>query len=103
MRRLHANLPSQRLRTLLAGLLLAFALSTIAHASHRHDPEGIASATHTVVCSYCNAFGGLADLPARADVARIDTGSQLEPFHPDAQVLIAHLASSAHPRAPPRS
>jgi hypothetical protein len=103
MRRLHTNLPSQRLRALLAGLLLAFALSTVAHASHQHDPESIAGATHVVACSYCNAFGGMADLPVRADAVRIDACSRLESPHPEAPVLIVRCASSAHPRAPPRS
>lgn len=101
MRRLDIQRSSQWLRATLAGLLLAFALNTVAHASHRHDLAGSASTAHSITCGYCTTFGGVADLPVRVPIFRLDLRTELALFHPDPPALIARPVSTAQPRAPP--
>src|ERR671911_630721 len=70
MRLLHlARRPPQWLRVILAGLLLAFAVNSIAHVTHRHDAAPSA-ATHSLACGYCLSFNGLVDGP-RNDHAKL--------------------------------
>jgi hypothetical protein len=91
----------QFLRVALAGLLVAFALNSIAHVTHRHDSS--ASVTHSLACGYCATFGGLADAPrqclslARFALAHVFVAAESVvdvPFR---------VRTSSRPRAPPRS
>jgi len=91
----------QWLRIALAGLLVAFALNSIAHVTHRHDAAS-ASVTHSLACGYCAAFGGLADAPRHHC-------SLLVPERVGVLVALAEedpysvrTWPSARPRAPPR-
>jgi hypothetical protein len=95
-----ARRPPQWLRVAIAGLLLAFALNSIAHLTHRHDTS--ASVTH-LACGYCATFGGLADAPQQS-LSSLDFAL--------AHVFIAaessadipiRVRTSARPRAPPHS
>jgi len=95
-----ARRPPQWLRVALAGLLFAFALNSIAHATHQHEATP-ASAVHGLVCSYCVAFGGLADAPRHghslpiAERVSVYVASILDlPVSPRPQ-------TAARPRAPP--
>lgn len=95
-----ARRPPQWLRVALAGLLLAFALNTIAHATHRHD-DAPSSATHSLSCGYCLSFNNLADAP-RHDYAPLTVQHHAVHLHADADdVLPRRLTTSARPRAPP--
>jgi hypothetical protein len=96
-----ARRPPRWLRAAVAGLLLAFALNSIAHLTHRHDAP--ASVTHSLACGYCVAFDGLADMPRHGHP---------QPEAEQAGALIAPAVevpyalrprTSARPRAPPLS
>ncbi|MGH8176034.1 MAG: hypothetical protein ACREV5_07240 [Steroidobacter sp.] len=97
-----ARRPPQWLRVALAALLLAFALNSIAHVTHRHDATA-AAASHGVLCGYCVSFGGLADAPRHTYAAPAPTqvASRLALPAPVARSI--DLRTSAQPRAPPLS
>jgi hypothetical protein len=57
-----ARRPPQWLRVMLAALLLAFVLDTVAHLTHTHEASP-ATASHNAVCSLCVSFANLADAP----------------------------------------
>lgn len=101
MRLLHlARRPPQWLRVALAGLLLAFAVNSIASVTHRHDAAP-SSATHSLSCGYCLSFNGLVDAP-RHDHVPLDVTQ--ETFYLSADVegsFVARPSTSARPRAPP--
>jgi hypothetical protein len=94
-----ARRPPQWLRVALGGLLLAFALNSIAHFAHRHDTP--VAVTHHLACGYCAAFGGLADAPRHCRLllefgrAEVVVAAEIEVRVP------ALVRESARPRAPP--
>ena len=96
-----ARRPPQWLRVAIAGLLLAFALNSIAHLTHRHDAS--ASVTHSLACGYCATFGGLADAPQQylssLDFALAHVFIAAE----SAADIPVRVRTSARPRAPPHS
>jgi hypothetical protein len=92
--------PPQWLRVVLAGLLLAFALNSIAHAAHVHEIKAT-PATH-VVCGYCATFsGGAHDAPVYAHSLPLPTLTSIEAAYPLELFVARRPASSAQPRAPP--
>jgi hypothetical protein len=101
MRLLHlARRPPQWLRVALAALLLAFAVNSVAHVTHRHDAAP-SSATHSLACGYCLSFNGLVDAP-RHDHPALALNHGTFYLLADLQVWFApRLATSARPRAPP--
>lgn len=95
-----ARKPPQWLRVALVGLLLAFALNSVAHVTHRHDAT-TTSAPDSLACGHCASYGGMADAPHHdyslpvAPPVGIIASSGLE-------ILDAHRPqTSARPRAPP--
>lgn len=95
-----ARRPPQWLRIALAGLLLAFAVNSIAHVTHRHDAAP-SSAQHTLACGYCLSFNGLADAP-RHNHAPLTVAH--DAFYIPANIEASfepRPATSARPRAPP--
>lgn len=60
-----ARRPPQWLRVVLAGLLLAFALNSVAHAAHTHDTTAAVTVAHSA-CGQCATFGGIAAAPVYA-------------------------------------
>jgi hypothetical protein len=101
MRWLHlVRRPPQWLRVALAGLLLAFAVNSIAHVTHRHDAAP-STASHSFACCYCLSFNGLVDAP-RHDHAPLPVEHESFYLIVDSQAPIARRpATSARPRAPP--
>ena len=96
-----ARRPPRWLHAAFAALLVAFALNSIAHVTHRHDAS--ASVTHSLACGYCATFGGLADAPRQhpvvSPISRLRTSSSL----PNPQ-SISPCASGRPPgRAPLRA
>ena len=96
-----ARKPAQWLRVAIAGLLLAFALNSIAHLTHRHDPS--ASVTHSLACGYCATFGGLADAPHHY-LSSLDFALAHVFIAAESSVDIPiRVRTSARPRGPPHS
>jgi hypothetical protein len=95
-----ARRPPQWLRALLAGLLLAFAASTIAHASHRHEGTP-ASATHSLSCGHCVSFGSLADAPRHSYAAPRVAPTRIQLTAGSEAPISERPQTSAQPRAPP--
>lgn len=95
-----ARRPPQWLRVILAGLLLAFALNSVAHVTHRHDAT-TASVTHSISCGYCVSFGGLADAPRHTHTLPLaeQYGFIAAPTFELPVSLVPE--TSARPRAPP--
>lgn len=95
-----ARRPPQWLRVTLAGLLLAFALNSVAHVTHRHDATP-ASVTHSISCGYCVSFNGLADAPRHSHAAPVE--QQFGVFvAPEFDLESSSVPeTSARPRAPP--
>lgn len=95
-----ARKPPQWLRVALAALLLAFALNSIAHVTHRHD-AATTSATHSLACGYCISFDGIADGP-RHNYVPPAVGHASVYVAPATEAVVAYRPStSARPRAPP--
>lgn len=91
----------QWLRAAIAGLLLAFALNSLAHATHRHDDARPTAVLHAVACGYCVSFGGLVDAPRHGCSSRIAEYSPA-PVSADIETPAARpFTTSARPRAPP--
>ena len=91
-----------RLRALLATLVLAFALSSVAHAAHTHDPAVAGSAMHAA-CGYCFAFGAAADAPVHAGIAAAPRVSRVLLVVAQAAVREQSIVLAAAPRGPPVS
>lgn len=94
-----ARKPPPWLRVVLAGLLLAFALDSVAHAAHTHDATTVGVA-HSA-CGYCATFGGLGDAPVHAHSLPIPVFTPIEAFDPHEAVIPRRPTFSAQPRAPP--
>ena len=93
---------SVSLRAMLAVLALTLTLNGVAYLTHRHEAErGNGASTHTELCGYCSAFGGLAS--AHADLLTF------RPLAPAMPVLLLFVAlrlqrrplTASQPRAPP--
>lgn len=89
------------LRVVLAALMLAFALNSIAHVTHRHDLAG--HQQHSELCGYCISFDNMTTAPAPLALS-------IAPLFPaeiaaTASTLVASRLArvSAQPRAPPLS
>jgi|SRR5690606_20500695 len=96
----HARRPRQWLRVLLAALLLAFVLDTVAHTTHQH--EGAPAGSHAVLCGYCAVFANAADGPAAMANALLGIATT-QPFQASSAWHAPRPAISARPRAPPSS
>jgi hypothetical protein len=91
-----------RLRALLAVVLLAFAVGSIAHAAHTHDKSLASSAQHAA-CGYCFAFAAGADAPVPPRIALAPpTCVAARSVEPLAGATRAILLAAA-PRGPPIS
>lgn len=95
-----ARTPPQWLRVCLAALLLAFALNSIAHVTHRHDPSARA-ATHSLACGYCISFDGIADGPRHNYIPPAVEHASVYVAPASVAAIAYRPASSARPRAPP--
>lgn len=95
-----ARKPPQWLRVVLAGLMLAFALNSIAHAAHTHDAKTTVTVAHGA-CSYCATFGGLGDSPVYAHSLPAPALTQAEAPGPREVSIARRPTFSAQPRAPP--
>lgn len=91
--------PPQWLRVVLAGLLLAFALNSIAHAAHTHETTA-PTAVHAA-CGYCATFGSVHDAPVYAHSLPIPALTLIESSDPREILVARRPASSAQARAPP--
>jgi hypothetical protein len=101
MRLLHlARRPPQWLRVVLAALLLAFAVNSIAHVTHRHDAAP-SSATHTLACGYCLSFNGLVDAPRHDHAPLVVEHDSFYLVAETTAPVARRVATSARPRAPP--
>ncbi|HKU14894.1 MAG TPA: hypothetical protein VJQ52_10895 [Steroidobacteraceae bacterium] len=101
MRLMHlARRPPQWLRVALAALMLAFAVNSIAHVTHRHDVAP-SSATHSLACGYCLSFNGLADAPRYEHAAPVVEHEHFYLVAESAAPVVRRPATSARPRAPP--
>lgn len=92
--------PPQWLRVALAGLLLAFALNSIAHAAHTHDATTTTVVAHAA-CGYCATFGSVNDAPVCAHSLPTPTLTLIESLDPRETLVARRPASSAQARAPP--
>jgi hypothetical protein len=102
MRWLHlVRRPPQWLRVALAGLLLAFAVNSIAHVTHRHDAAP-STASHSFACGYCLSFNGLVDAP-RHDHAPLPVEHESFYLIVDSQAPIGDIRSSTSPASSLRS
>lgn len=97
-----ARRPSAWLRVALVGLLLAFAVDSIAHVVHRHDDTVKTLGAHGPACGYCATFDGLIDAPKQnyAPLAEIIVTRYVAPV--TSAPVPFRPAVSAQPRAPPR-
>jgi hypothetical protein len=95
-----ARKPPQWLRVVLAGLMLAFALNSIAHAAHTHDAKTTITVAHSA-CGYCATFGGLGGSPVYAHSLPVPALIQVEAAGPREVPVARRPTFSAQPRAPP--
>jgi hypothetical protein len=96
-----ARKPPLWLRVALAGLLLAFAINSIADVAHRHD--GTTLSAHASKCGYCATFGGLSAAPSySSSVTTASIVSFVTPV-PRFALIAREPVSHAQPRAPPFS
>jgi len=97
-----ARTPPRWLRVALAGLLLAFALNSIAHVTHSHDPR-IAHSLHSVACGYCATFDNIAGAPSTRALSLAPPPLADFVALPATTVSSRFVRTSAQPRAPPVS
>jgi hypothetical protein len=88
------------LRVALAGLLIAFALNSIAHVAHRHEATS-ASVAHALACGYCATFGGLADAPRHGPAPAEFALGHVFVAGETTTAVVNRVRTSARPRAPP--
>jgi hypothetical protein len=90
------------LRIAVAGLVMAFVLSSIAHLTHRH--EAVAGSTaHVVACGYCLGFGALATTSVPSALTLAAVASDELTIATAAVLLSFKSPCAAQPRAPPLS
>jgi hypothetical protein len=97
-----ARRPTHWLRVVLAGLVLAFVLDSVAHLGHSHDPDRT-SVAHSVACGYCATFGGLAEAPSFGESVSLVRHGHVVQITPFARVIDLRPLSAARPRGPPLS
>jgi hypothetical protein len=95
-----ARKPQQWLRLMLAGLLLAFALNTVAHVTHRHDATPTSAAQH-FLCNYCLSFGGVADGPRHHHALPVPERTATAVAVDSVTIFSQRPRTSSRPRAPP--
>jgi hypothetical protein len=88
---------SQCLRVLLAVLLLAFAINSIADVTHQHDT----ATTPTQLCAYCATFGGLGDVPQRSPSLVTVVLVTVAPWSLAAEPIPRRHVTHVQPRGPP--
>ena len=82
--------------------MLAFALNSIAHVTHRHDST-LASQLHSVACGYCATFDNMAAAPASHALFVAPVLADTAVASPATSVPSRFVYTSAQPRAPPVS
>jgi hypothetical protein len=92
-----ARKPPQWLRVVLAGLLLAFAINSVADVAHRHDT--LTAPAH--ICGYCATFGSLTDAPQHSVSIVTVTLVALVPDSVGADPIPPRHLSHTQPRGPP--
>jgi hypothetical protein len=82
--------------------MLAFALNSIAHVTHRHDST-LARQLHSVVCGYCATFDNMAAAPAVHPLFVAPSAAGDTVATPATSAVALFVYTSAQPRAPPVS
>jgi hypothetical protein len=96
-----ARRPTDWVRIALAALVLAFALDSIAHATHTHDSNAAAVAHH-VACGYCATFGAsLGATPVHVGPVVTELTLRLAPLPEFVVPVQQRFAGTAQARAPP--
>jgi len=94
-----ARKPPQWLRVVLAGLLLAFAINSVAHATHRHDRT--TTAAHIATCGYSATFDSVSDVPQYLSSIEVVAAPSVAAPIADICRLDSRPQTHAQPRAPP--
>jgi hypothetical protein len=97
-----ARRSSPWLRVLLAGLVLAFVLDSIAHLNHSHESDR-SSVAHSVACGYCTTFGGLTEAPGFGEPVSLVRHGHVVQIAAFETVFDLRPLSAARPRGPPLS
>lgn len=97
-----ARRQSHWLRVALAGLLLVFALDSVAHTGHAHGAEKT-PVEHTVACGYCATFGALTETSSVGGYVPSVRYGDAVPFVSFNNAIDRRPAHRARPRAPPLS
>jgi hypothetical protein len=97
-----ARNPPQWLRVALVSLMLAFALNSIAHVTHRHDAT-IGHQLHSAPCGYCISFDHMTPAPASRALAIVPLFAAESPSRAPTLVAARFSLTAAQPRAPPGS
>jgi hypothetical protein len=96
------NRYGMKTRALLAVLAVSLVLNGIAYLTHDHAAaKAKGSATHTELCGYCAAFGGLGGAPADLPTAQLPTPLPALIVLLVAAPLFRRHVTAARPRAPP--
>ena len=85
---------------MLVTVALAFALGSIAHATHTHDLASASTAQHAH-CGHCVTFGSLADAPRVGLAAPAPLLIIVDRRSDDGLVVASAPRSSSRARAPP--
>ncbi len=93
--------PPVWLRATLVAFALGFAVNTVAHAGHAHDPASVFSQHSS--CDHCVHFGHLADAPSYAHEAPAARHTFLLALPAGDTHDSRTIWLSANPRAPPFS
>jgi hypothetical protein len=93
--------PPTWLRAALVAFVLGFAINTVAHAGHAHDPASVFS--QQTSCDHCVQFGHLVDAPNCAHEAPIAARSFRLALPAGDIVDSRAIWLSAKPRGPPLS
>jgi hypothetical protein len=97
----HVRNPPAWLRATLLVFALGFAINTVAHAGHAHDPASVFSQHSS--CGHCVQLGHLADAPRCALEAPVAVRAYRLPL-PKGEVIASRANSlTAKPRGPPFS
>src|SRR5512138_40478 len=93
--------PPAWLRAALVVFALGFAINTVAHAGHAHDPAS-AFSQHSS-CGHCVQLGHLADAPRCTIEVPVALHAYRLPL-PESDIVVARASAlSAKPRGPPSS
>ena len=97
-----ARNPPRWLRVALAGLMLAFALNSIAQVTHRHEVTA-AGQLHSALCGFCISFDHMTPTPADRPLTIVPAYGSEQPAAAPGIVVSRFARTSAQPRAPPIS